>query len=331
MLRMHTFPPFAPIGRGAFRVAGLIVLGAAVGCAVPESSVDQEPSAVPALAVVAPLTTAQRTDIDRITGATGAYTEAEDVHKVTFPRTEVAVEVDGWPFVPFMGITSWAAFTSAPGGRVMVMGDLTVFEDEVNPVMTTALAAGLEVTALHNHFFYDRPRVMFMHIGGHGSLEMLAQAVRNALDEVARIRAAAPQPAAGFDGPAVPAESAITAAALDAILGVTGATSNGMYKATIGRPATMHGVALGAQMGVNTWAAFAGSDEAAIVDGDVAMHEAELQDVLKSLRGAGINIVAIHNHMTDDEPQSVFLHYWGKGPAADLARGVRAALDAIGD
>src|SRR5450756_1652127 len=106
--------------------------------------------------------------------------------------------------------------------------------------------------------------------------------------------------------------------------------SNGMYKATIGRAATMHGTKVGKQMGVNTWAAFAGTDDNALVDGDVAMTREELQGVLKALRKAGIDIVAIHNHMTNEEPQYVFLHYWGKGPAATLAKGLKSALDTQG-
>jgi hypothetical protein len=308
-----------------------IFLGLVAGCTAPHAETPAEEASVPA--PPPRLTDAQKAAIDQLTGTTGGYDEAEDVHKVTFPRNDVKVAVDGWAFQPFMGITSWAAFTPTGENEVMVMGDLTLFEDEVNPVMSVALDNGLEVTALHNHFFYDNPQVMFMHIGGHGAVEHLAGAVRKALDKVGEIRKAAPVPlpAAGFGGPQVPAASSITAAPLDQILGVKGATNNGMYKATIGRPAKMHGREIGAQMGVNTWAAFAGSDSAAFVDGDFAVHEDELQPVLKSLRAAGINIVAIHNHMIQDEPRFIFLHYWGKGPAEGLARGLKSALDLLSD
>jgi Domain of Unknown Function (DUF1259) len=106
--------------------------------------------------------------------------------------------------------------------------------------------------------------------------------------------------------------------------------NSGMYKMAVGRPAKMHGRNVGNQMGVNTWAAFAGSDELAVVDGDFAMVESELQMVLKTLRKAGIHIVAIHNHMTHEEPQYVFLHYWGKGRAIDLAKALKAAMDTQG-
>lgn len=278
------------------------------------------------LSLMAALSEEQKKQIDQITGVTGTYTAAEDVHRVSFPRTDVKVVVDRWPMHPFMGLTSWAAFTSA-GADAMVMGDLVLFEDEVNPVMSAALDNGLEVTALHNHFFFDAPKVMFMHIGGHGKVDRLASAVRAALDKVKQIRGASPTPASQFPGSAVPATSSITPGTIEGILGVKGQTNSGMYKLAIGRKARMHGREIDNQMGVNTWAAFAGSDDNAFVDGDFAMHESELQNVLKTLRKAGINIVAIHNHMTHEEPQYVFLHYWGKGSTAALARGLKAALD----
>lgn len=275
------------------------------------------------------LTEQQKAQIDRITGTKGVYTPAEDVHRVAFPRTDVKVTVDRWPMPPFMGLTSWAAFTSAAGGS-MVMGDLVLFEDEVNRVMSAALDSGLEVTALHNHFFFDSPRVMFMHIGGHGAVEKLAAGVRKALDQVKDVRAANAAPGVQFAGAAVPEKSSITAAVVDGILGAKGQVNAGMYKMTIGRKASMHGREIDNQMGVNTWAALAGSDDNAFVDGDFAMLPSELPGVLKALRGAGINIVAIHNHMAGEQPQYVFLHYWGKGPAAALARGLKAALDTQG-
>ncbi len=283
------------------------------------------------LGVAAPLpaalTEAQRTAIDQATGAKGVYTASEDTYKVSFPRNDVKVAVEGRPLAPFLGLTSWAAFTPGAHGGLLVMGDIVLLEDEVNPAMSAALDAGLEVTALHNHFFYESPRVMFMHIGGSGSAEQLAAGVRKVLDAVKSVRSASPTPATSFPGEPLPDKSSITASAVDAILGVKGESNKGMYKATIGRTASMHGTKVGKQMGVNTWAALAGSDENALVDGDFAMTTEELQGVLKALRKADINIVAIHNHMTHEQPQYVFLHYWGKGPAAALAQGLKSALD----
>jgi hypothetical protein len=274
----------------------------------------------------AALSEQQRARIDEITGTKGAYTESEDVHRVIFPRSDLKVTTDGWTMHPFMGLTSWAAFTSHDS-HVMVMGDLTLAEDEVNPVMSVALENGLEVTALHNHFFFDNPKIMFMHIGGMGDLNQLASAVRKAVDKVREIRTANPTPVSSFPGPSIAEKSSITPGPIEEILSVKGQSQGGMYKISIGREAKAHGQSVGNQMGVNTWAAFAGSDDNAVVDGDFAMLASEMQDVLKALRGAGINVVAIHNHMTHEEPTYYFLHYWGKGKAADLARAIRTALD----
>lgn len=250
--------------------------------------------------------------------------------KVSFPRNDVKVDVDGWAKLPpFMGLTSWAAFVPGQeaGVEAMVMGDVVLFEDEVGPAMSAALDGGLEVTALHNHFFFDKPHVLFMHIGGEGSVDTLGRAVRATLDAVAAVRKKAPRPATAF-GPPPPARSQIDGAALDAILGAKGATKDGMYKAAFGRKThAACGCTIGKAMGVNTWAAFGGSNADAVVDGDFAVAESELQPVLKSLRGAGINVVAIHSHMTDESPRILFLHYWGRGPALDLARAVQRALD----
>jgi hypothetical protein len=208
------------------------------------------------------------------------------------------------------------------------MGDLVLMQDEVNPVMSAALDNRLEVTALHNHFLFDEPKVYFMHIGGEGTADQLATGVRKALDKVKEIRAANPQPATTFATGALPAQSSISPTPLETILGVAGQTNNGMFKAVFGRNAKMAcGCEVGKEMGVNTWAAFAGSDENALVDGDFAMTEDELQAVLKTLRAEGINIVAIHNHMTGETPRYLFLHYWGRGPAASLARSLKKALD----
>lgn len=267
--------------------------------------------------------------IEQIIGVKGTMNTNENVFKIAVPRTDVKVSVDGWPMPPFMGVGSWVAFT--PGmNDTMVMGDTALFQDEVNPVMSVALDNGLAVTALHNHFFYDEPRVFFMHISGEGSAENLAAAVKRVWDKIKEIRAANPVPATVFGNGPMPAKNSITGEPIEKILGVKGMTNNGMFKVVIGRPAQMSGVTLGADMGVNTWAAFAGTDDNALVDGDFAVHEDELQGVLKSLRNGGINIVAIHNHMAGETPRTLFLHYWGRGKAAALAQTLKAALNTQG-
>jgi hypothetical protein len=229
---------------------------------------------------------------------------------------------------PFMGLTSWATFTPGRKDNVMVMGDMVLFEDEVNPAMSAALDNGLEVTALHNHFFFDEPKVYFMHIGGEGPVDKLAEGVRAIFDKVKEIRATNAQPTKSFGYAALPEKSSIDGDAISQVFGQKGDANNGMYKVTIGREVKMPcGCDVGNTMGVNTWAAFAGVADDALVVGDFAVLENELQIVLKTLRGANINIVAIHQHMTGENPRMIFLHYYGRGKAIALAQGVKAAIN----
>jgi hypothetical protein len=274
-------------------------------------------------ALAADLDTAR---IDQITGLKGKFNEKEGVYKVTFPRNDVKIVVDGWTMPPFMGLGTWAAFTKGVHTEAMVMGDTVLFEDEVNAAMSTALDNGLSVTALHNHFFFDQPKVYFMHIEGEGTADKLAGAVRKVYDTIKQTRAANPQPKDSFGDKPLPDKNSISAAPLNEIFGTQGESKDGMVKFTFGRPAKMHGVMLGNTMGVNTWAAFAGSDDNAIVDGDFAVTEDELQPVLKSLLKEKINIVAIHQHMTHEEPRIMFFHYWGRGTAKDLAQAIKGGF-----
>jgi hypothetical protein len=267
--------------------------------------------------------------IDQITGLKGKFNEKEGAYKVTFPRDDVKIVVDGWTMPAFMGLGTWAAFKETKNGA-MVMGDTVLFEDEVNPVMSSALDNGLSVTALHNHFFFDHPKVYFMHIAGEGATQQLATAVRKVYDKIKEVRAANPKPQDTFGGSSLPEKNSISPGPLNEIFGMSGEVNNGMVKFTIGRPATMHGLKIDNAMGVNTWAAFAGSDDNAVVDGDFAVTEDKLQPVLKSLLKDKINVVAIHQHMTDEEPRIMFFHYWGRGRAKSLAASVNSALGLTG-
>lgn len=261
--------------------------------------------------------------IEQLAGAKGQLDQKEGVFKVSVPRSDLQPTVAGMKLPTSMGLTAWAAFQGSPG-HTMVMGDIVLAEDQVNPVMSVALENGLEVTALHNHFLWETPRVMFMHIGGMGDEKALAAAVGKVFAKVKETAGGKGEtPTAQVD----PARSSLDASKLDAVLGMKGKLDQGVYKVTVGRTTRMDGAQVGNAMGVNTWAAFAGSDERAVVDGDFAMLESELQPVLKALRGAGIDIVAIHQHMSGEQPRVMFLHYWGVGPAQDLARGLRTALD----
>lgn len=263
--------------------------------------------------------------IEQITGLKGTWSAAEGVFKVSAPRSDLAVKVDEWTMPPFMGLTSWAAFKAGTKENAMVMGDLVLFQDEVNPVMSVLFENGVEVTALHNHFFYENPKVFFMHIGGEGDLEKLAQGVKAALTKTKELR----ESSARTDKSATrrpPAMNSISVQPLQQIFSVTPQVKDGMAKFVFGRVAKMScGCEVGKEMGVNTWAAFAGKDDDAVVDGDFACQEDELQPVLRSLRKSDIEIVAIHQHMTHEQPRYVFLHYWGRGQAADLANAVKRA------
>jgi hypothetical protein len=255
-----------------------------------------------------------------------ATTTPDGVVRLAYPRKEIEVKVDGVAMRPFAGLTTWAAFTETKGGA-MVMGDTVVFEDEVTPALDAAFSAGLEVTALHNHFLYDDPKVFFMHVGGVGQPVELAKGIRMVWDAVKAVRASAPTVASSFGGP-VPTQGAIDAAALESALGQKSTSDSGMVKFTIGREAEMDGIKVGSSMGLTTWAAFSGSNELAAIDGDVIMTAPEVQTVLHALRKSGLYVVALHNHMIGETPALYFVHYWGKGPAVELADGLRYVLDA---
>ena len=279
--------------------------------------------AAPTLAASPPKASLDTAKIEELTGAKGVFNEKEGVFKVSVPRSDLSVTAAGVKLTPPMGLTSWAAFKRA-GKHTVVMGDIVLLEDQVNPVMSTALDNGLEVTALHNHFFWDSPKVMFMHIGGMRDEAALATAVGKVFAKVKETSGGNGEvPHAEID----PATTTLDRKKIDAVLGTSGELKSGVYKVTIGRETKMHGAAMASTMGVNTWAAFAGSDDRAVVDGDFAMLESELQGVLKALRGAGIDIVAIHQHMTGEQPRILFLHFWGIGATENLAKGIKAALN----
>jgi hypothetical protein len=275
------------------------------------------------LAGPAPLNTVR---IEQLTGMKGKLDDKEGVFKVGLPRTDLRVTVGGVRMTPPMGLTCWAAFKRV-GGRTVVMGDEVLLENQVNPVMDVALDNGLEVTALHNHFLGDSPRVMFMHVGGIGDEEKLAAAIGKVFAKIKETNAGKAEPAAT---PIDPANSTLDPSKVDAVLGVKGDLSGGVYKVTIGRTTKMGDQEMRNAMGVSTWAAFAGSDDAAVVDGDFAMYEGEVQGVLKALRHHGIRIVALHNHMIGESPRVIFLHFWGTGSTKTLAEGLKAALGTQG-
>jgi hypothetical protein len=264
-------------------------------------------------------------------GKTGDF--KDNVLKVNIPRNDVRVTVAGVATPTPFGFGGWVAMTKGDGGHQVLMGDLVLLQDEVNPVMSALLDGGFDVTALHNHFFWDEPRMFYMHVHGHGDAVDLARKLKPALDLIGK--GAAPPAAAAGAAPALPpAASALNTARLAQIVGHAGDQTGTVYKITIGRDdlkVTEMGATINARMGLNTWAAFTGTDANAAIAGDVAMLESEVTPVLKALRQHGLDVVAIHHHMTNERPMMIFLHYWGRGPAETLATGFKAALDLLGE
>ena len=252
-----------------------------------------------------------------------------NVLKVNIPRNDVSVTVANVKTPTPFGFGGWIAMTKGTGGMDVMMGDLVLTQDEVNPVMSALLDNGLEATALHNHFFWDEPRMFYMHVHGHGKPADLARKVKPALDLIGKNTS---RPATTAPAPAA-AAPAIDTAKIAQIVGAQGEQNGAVYKITIGRPdipLKEMGASINARMGLNTWAAFYGSDADAVVAGDIAMLDREVTPVLKSLRASGIDVVAMHHHMTGVDPQVIFLHYWGKGDARKLATAFRGAIDQTG-
>jgi hypothetical protein len=263
--------------------------------------------------------------IEQITGMKGAEKNGE--YKITVPQNDLNVVVDGFKIIPPMGLGSWAAFTPC-ADSAMVMGDIIVTETDLKPVQQEVIRQGLMVTAIHNHFVRNHPNVMYMHIDGKGSIDKLAANVKAIFDKVAAVRGKDPK-----TGKADSVANSISTALLDSIIGKKGEMSKGVYKYTIGRPDVQlqeHGIPVSTFLGFNTWAAWQGTPEKAAVAGDFTMLEDEVGPVIKALVENGIEVIAVHNHMVQEKPRIFFLHYWGVGPAVQLANGFRAALDRTG-
>lgn len=262
-------------------------------------------------------------EIARVTGIEGTLKDGE--YKIAVPQSDLDVKVDGFAIIPPMGTTSWVAFM--PMGRgAMIMGDVVLLEDEFRPVQAVLIERGLTITAIHNHFLRDTPKVMFMHVGGHGEPLAMAGSVRAVLDKVAELRRAK-----GLTAQARSVPSTLDGEALSRILGHSGQSSAGVYKVVIGRPdvdLVDMGVPVTTFSGFNTWMAFQGTPERAAVAGDFTMLAGEVEPVIRALATAGIEVTAVHNHMVHEQPRVFFLHFWGVGRAEDLARGLKAALDA---
>lgn len=317
--------PHSITRRQALQAAVVGAVGAAgLGIGMPSMAKPRNPK-------TPPLTPAETSAIDTALGKKGKYVEAEGVHTVPLPRADLKVAIQGDPVPTPFGFGGWVSIKRTINGKTaMLMSDTVLLQEEVNPLISAALANGLEVSAIHNHFFYEEPRIFYMHLHGMGEPADLAVRFAAAIKSTKLFPANQPPP--GLP-PAKSGKDIFDLPALDAIVGHTGAVNGSTYKYTIGRD-DLTVIAMGAHMttaiGLNTWASFTGTAEDARIAGDVAMLEAEVNPVIQALRSHGIEVVATHNHMLSDDPHMFFLHYLGRGPAATLARGFRAALDELG-
>jgi|SRR5579864_1058180 len=271
-------------------------------------------------------------DYDSVLKTLGKQGDFKDsVLKINIPRNDVKVTIDGISTPTPFGFGGWLAMSKGTGGDDVMMGDLVLLEDEVNPVMSALLNNGLEVTALHNHFFFESPRIFYMHVHGHGKAATLASKAKPAVDLIGKGTAQHQSSVSG--GASTVSAGKLDTANLAKIAGHDGEQTGDVYKITVGRDdlnLMEMGAKINSRMGLNTWAAFYGSDANAEVAGDIAMLSNEVTPVLKALRSNGLNVVAIHQHMTTTNPTVYFLHYWGTGPADKLAAAFKAALNELG-
>ncbi len=245
------------------------------------------------------------------------------IYRVGMPRSDLKVTLDGVEIKPTLALGGWLAFKPI-GNEAMVMGDLVLAQDEVNPVMKKLLESGLHITALHNHLLRSDPATMYMHVSGHGDPLKLAVALHDGLalskTPLGPAAAAAPQ-SVDFD-----------TAAVETVMGYRGKANGGVYQFSIPRadPVKDNGMEVPEAMGSGQVINFqpTGGGKAAIT-GDLVLTAAEVNPVLRALRANGIEVTAIHNHMLDDEPRLFFMHFWANEDAVKLAKGMRAALDNV--
>jgi len=265
--------------------------------------------------------------IEQMTGMKGKSNNGE--YKITIPQNDLHVVVDSFRITPAMGLSTWVAF-SPSGSGVMVMGDIILTETDLKPVQQEVIHQGLTITAIHNHFIRNHPNIMYMHIGGTGNTNEMAQKVKAVLDKVAAVRGGDPSKGTASTEAVI---NTLDTRRLDDILGSKAEMNKGVYKYTIGRPDVKlmeYGMPVSTFLGFNTWAAFQGTPDHAAVAGDFTMLEDEVAPVIKALVENGIEVVAVHNHMVHEQPRIFFLHYWGVGNAEQLATGLKAAIDQTG-
>lgn len=258
--------------------------------------------------------------VDRALGRTGSI-QPGDVHRYAFPRSDLAVTLDGVRIQPSLALGSWLAFRDM-NDRAEVMGDLVLTQEEVNPILSRLLSGGLTITALHNHLLRSTPATMYMHVHGTGDAVKLATALRQAL--------AATGTPTGAQQSSTPQAIAFDTSALNAIMRSQGKSAGGTYQFSFPRAEQISedGMTVPPSLGLATGINFqpTGKDRA-VATGDFVLIASEVTPVLTELRRHGIDVTALHNHMTGEQPRLFFMHFWGNGEATALGQGLRAALD----
>ncbi len=312
--------------RQLIRVAAVLGAAGAVGF---ESTAQAE--AKPMRSKTLPMMPQDMAALDAALGKKGNYIEAEGVYTIPLPRGDLKVTIKGEAVPTSLGFGGWVSVKRTLNGRsAVLMSDTVLLEEEVNPLISAAHANGLEVSAIHNHFFYEQPRIFYMHVHGMGDAASLARRYAAAIQATKLFPAN--QPPAG-PPPERTGKEIFDLPALDRIVGDTGKVNGPTYKYTIGRDdltVQAMGAHITKSIGLNTWAAFAGEPDAAHIAGDFAMLEPEVNPVIRALRRNNLEVVAVHNHMIGEQPRIMFLHYYGRGAASTLAQGFRAALNELG-
>jgi hypothetical protein len=268
-----------------------------------------------------------RAAIDRAIGSPGTYYPEEGVYRIVLPQTEATVVLDYQTLSPNFGLNSWVSFTSAVHHEALPSGQLLLLEDEVNPVMTAVLNAGLEINGLADSSTFDGPRLKTLDVTGIGTYQSLASAFRNALDEIRRTRVDAIERGSKVGPPILSLDSSINPHPLDDVLSMRGSVSAGVYRAAIGRRALSHGETIGREMGVTSWISLSGTDDRAFAQGEFVATSDELQNLLRALRSKNIKIVSIRNHMVGEHPQLLYVRFWDQGRTIDIVTALRYALN----
>lgn len=283
---------------------------------------------VPAVMLAATLSTSALaatpdwTKVDQALGRSGAALPG-DVHRYGFPRADLHVTIDGVTLLPAFALGGWLAFKS-DGDGAMVMGDLVLTEDEINPVMSKVLSGGVAVTAVHNHLLRAQPATFYMHVEGHGDAVRLATTLHEAL-------AASHTPPAP-PGVAASAKPDLDAEQIEQVIGRKGNAVGGVLQFGIPRGDAIEdgGMTVPPAMGTAIAVNFQPTgDGKAAITGDFVLKAGEVEPVLAALRGGDIEVTALHNHMLNDQPRMFFVHFWANDDAVKLAHGIRAALDKV--